>query len=332
MSRSVYAVIRVCVVLLIMLCAGLPSALSQSANPSPLATEMACPSNQTVWLEGFGPPFQAVLISLQTRPVGGGTVNAAGTWRLPLRVQEMPGVYDVEVNLRGEPVTLARFICYVDVAFELPTATPSNTPTALPPTMTTSPTDVPLPSATGVLPSPTSTATASNNPTATGTVANDTPTATIDPSVTTTATLPVDSTSTATATPISTPTPSLTATPRPETLVQLIEVFQGDLDTSLDPVDWGFAVIVNDSDATVEMTGWTITNQTRPGLVYRFPNFRLLPLSEVTVYVGDDGINTDDELYWGANERVWLNGETIVLSNERAQEISRCVVGRDICN
>jgi hypothetical protein len=114
--------------------------------------------------------------------------------------------------------------------------------------------------------------------------------------------------------------------------VQLIEVFQGDLDTTLEPIDWGFAVIANDSDSTVELTGWTITNQTRPGLVYRFPNFRLLPQSEVTVYAGDDGINTDDELYWGANDRVWLNGETIVLSNDRSQEISRCVVGRDICN
>ncbi len=332
MSRSVYAFVRLCVVLLILLSAGLSSALSQPANPALLPTEMACPSNQTVWLEGAGPPFHAVLVSLRSRPVGGGTVDAAGAWRLPLRVQEPPGVYDVEVNLRGEPVTLARFICYVDVTFETPTSTASNTPTALPPTSTSLPTDAPAPPATSTLPSSTSTATAPINATTTSTVANGAPTATVDPSVTPTATVPVDSTATSTPTPSNTPTPRATATPRPENLILLTRVSQGDLDANVDPIDWGFAIIVNDSESTVELTGWTLTNQTRPGLVYRFPNFRLLPFSEVTVYAGDEGIDTDDELYWGANDRVWLNGETVVLSNERSQEISRCVVGRDICN
>lgn len=326
MSRSVHIPIWVAIVAILVLSVGFSSALSQSLDPVPVLRELACPSNETIWLEGEGPPSQAVLVYLGQRPVGGSTVNAKGRWRIPLTIQEAPGIYQVEVAVRGERRILARYTCYVDVPFELPTATPTNTPVELPVNGTSGPT-APPPAATSTAVGATATSAAAPTSTPAGTDLAETTT------VTPQGTGITDSTATPTPTATPTVTPTPTATPSPASQVQVVFVFQGEIDTSVEPVDWGFAIVRNGSTTQVEITGWVLANISRSGLPqFTFPNFTLQPDGEVTVFVDDDGLNTDDELYWGANQRVWLNGDTVVLRNNRGQEVSRCVVGQTSCN
>jgi hypothetical protein len=96
---------------------------------------ITCATGQITWLAGIGPARAPLLIHWDGRPVGGGSIDRAGHWALPLMVgQERPGVYTVEVRVRGDHRLVGAFQCAVGVA--APTAaltTPSDTPTPAPP-------------------------------------------------------------------------------------------------------------------------------------------------------------------------------------------------------
>lgn len=98
---------------------------------------LSCPRQQTVVLSGSNaPPLQGLIVLFAGQVVGGGFSDPAGNWRIPLRVNEPPGIYPVEVRLRSNQQLLASMLCYVDVplpatATSLPTATPLPTATAI---------------------------------------------------------------------------------------------------------------------------------------------------------------------------------------------------------
>ncbi|MCX7790429.1 MAG: hypothetical protein N2378_07285, partial [Chloroflexaceae bacterium] len=79
--------------------AGIWSGLAplRAADPVPIP----CPNGQTIFLEGPAPPSEALLVTLGERAVGGGVADRTGFYRIPLRANERPGAYPVEVRLRG---------------------------------------------------------------------------------------------------------------------------------------------------------------------------------------------------------------------------------------
>jgi hypothetical protein len=93
---------------------------------TPTATptgEMACAPGEPIDLAGSGPPHAAYLIYFGERAVGGGTVEADGTFGARLMMGlERAGRYEVTVRLRGTRQVLRSVTCNV----------PDVTPTAIP--------------------------------------------------------------------------------------------------------------------------------------------------------------------------------------------------------
>jgi hypothetical protein len=91
---------------------------------------MRCATGQITWLRGSGPARAPFLIHWAGRPVGGGSVDRAGHWAIPLMVgQERPGLYHVEVRTRNDRALIGAFQCAVGVTV----------PTPLPPTASPTP-------------------------------------------------------------------------------------------------------------------------------------------------------------------------------------------------
>jgi hypothetical protein len=101
--------------------------ITLSAAPAPMAIE--CAAGRILWLSGSGAPRTPLLIYFAGRPVGGGSVDRAGHWALPLQVgRERPGLYAIEVRSRNDRALLAAFTCAVGVAVSTPAPAP---PTAI---------------------------------------------------------------------------------------------------------------------------------------------------------------------------------------------------------
>jgi hypothetical protein len=84
---------------------------------------LTCTPGETVTITGQGPARAGFLLYFNERPVSGGTVSADGRFTIGLRVgDEAPGIYNVEVRIRGTKNVLLAVSCQV----------PAITPTPLP--------------------------------------------------------------------------------------------------------------------------------------------------------------------------------------------------------
>lgn len=178
-----------------------------------------CQPGATYTLKGSGPPNTALILRFDSRPVGGGTTDANGAYRVRLAVgQEPPGSYDILLEVRETHQRVAGATCVIpapDATQGVPGAAkeaPRNTPT-----VASSPTVAPslAPNATTTTATRTSTvanSTATFIPTAT-TTRTSTTTGTPATATSTTTGTPATATSTTTGTPgTATPTGSTTAT------------------------------------------------------------------------------------------------------------------------
>jgi LysM repeat protein len=80
-------------------------------------------------------------------------------------------------------------------------------------------------------------------------------------------------------------------------------------------------VFTNVSTYTVDMMGWSLSDA--EGNTYTFPNVRLFPEGDVTVYsrAGQDG-SPPSSLFWGRTESVWTIGELIAVRDAEGQVVA----------
>lgn len=104
------------------------SSADEAAQPSPTTilppgvTAIACVPGETVEFSGAAEPNTPLLLFFADRPVGGGTSDTAGAYRLRLQVgDERPGVYLVEVRKRVGRDLVDQYGC------EVPPFTPTPT-------------------------------------------------------------------------------------------------------------------------------------------------------------------------------------------------------------
>ena len=278
----------------------------RAADPTPIA----CPNGQTVFLEGSAPPREPLLVYLGGRAVGGGLADANGTYRLPLRAQERPGSYPVEVRLRSSRAVIERFTCFVNVPIG---SGPTETPTGLPtPGATTrvSPTQPPQVTRAPVItlsPTTTSATVVGGTPsvTPTGPTATPTLTGTAGPSPTSTGTPPAG---------------NVTPTPRTGDVV-ILDVLV--IDPAF-PDDEEFVQISNTSDRAINLAGWRLINASRPDATrasvppFVFPTFSLGPSADLLVFSlpGQNDLNSSD-FYWGQSGAIWKAGDRVELRDAR---------------
>jgi hypothetical protein len=97
---------------------------AQPAAP-PTAQAVTCAPGTPITLTGNGPGRAAFLLYFGSRPVGGGSVNAAGQFKTTLVVgRERAGDYPVMVRVRGTPDVLLSFTCTVPTATSAAVTTP----------------------------------------------------------------------------------------------------------------------------------------------------------------------------------------------------------------
>jgi len=258
-------------------------------------------------------------------PVGGGVSDAAGRWQIPLRVNEPPGIYPVEVRLRDNQQLLASMVCYVDVPLPAtvvpsPTKIPSPTPTSVPRPTTALPT----------VPPATRTTTPPGQVTATPQLTiTTTPqlTITATPQLTITATPTVQTTrtpqSTFTPTPTSGGVPGVTPTPIPAGISVTLEIVAYDPDTS-NSLNDEYVTLLSNEENDLTIGGWRIINISRPERpTFVFPNYVLAPESEIYLYTGSgtNNLNTGD-FYWGRSAPVWRQGDTAQLFDAQGRLVS----------
>lgn len=195
--------------------------LAQQVMAQPIARD--CPPGQTTWLTGDGPAGSGVLLRWQDQIVGGGVVQANGTWRVPLNVaaDQASGAYAVAVIERDSAARLGTWTCHVTNA-----ALPTPGVRVTPPRATASPT---VPPTAVVLP----TATALPMATTVPTVATPTPTS-----------MPTDTASSTDTTP---------AAPTDACLQVCIVAAEADA------LDWpSYLILQNHATSTVDLSGWML--------------------------------------------------------------------------
>ncbi len=279
---------------------------------------LACLRNQTIILRGDqAPPFQGLIVLFAGLPVGGGVSDAAGRWQIPLRVNEPPGIYPVEVRLRDTQQLLASMVCYVDVplpATVVPSPTEIPSPTL---TKTLSPSPTPVPRPTTALPTVPQ---ATRTTTPTGQV-----TATPQRTITTTPTVQTTRTpqSTFTPTPTSGGVPGVTPTPIPAGISVTLEIVAYDPDTSTSLND-EYVTLVSNEENDLTIGGWRIINISRPERpTFVFPNFVLAPETEIYLYTGSGTNNLGaGDFYWGLSAPVWRQGDTAQLFDAQGRLVS----------
>ncbi|EFO81873.1 hypothetical protein OSCT_0270 [Oscillochloris trichoides DG-6] len=289
-------------------------AANAATNPIPLA----CPNQSTVIISGEDAPAGESLIAyLDTRPVGGDSVRPDGRWRIPLHINERPGIYPVEVKLRTTRALVASFTCYVDQ----PTPTslvvagdPHTNPT--PPTESTA-----LPTTTlGVIAPPTSAPTPTAQPVITS--------VTVSPTQTSTPTRTV----TVTASPISTQSPTPTRTLIPDPGLNEVEIGAIFCRDRTDRTNESEVVDLNNTtNRAITLTGWRLVNTSRDGIVYTFPTYTMNagPNFYISVYsgVGQDVIDTRyADFFWNRTEQLWFPGDQAALYNASGQLMATYVV------
>ncbi|WP_322490370.1 lamin tail domain-containing protein [Chloroflexus sp.] len=310
------------------------------AQPTPLA----CPRNQTVTLSGANaPPLQGLIMLFAGQPVGGGFSDAAGSWQIPLRTNEPPGIYPVEVRVRASQQVIASLLCYVNAPLPaMATLVPTDTPVASQPGSQPSPTATATSIAT--VPRPTQTPTPTSRVTSTPTLAAggaSTPTPTTRGTSTPAPT--TRGTSTPTPVAVSTVTPArATSTPSPTATSGSASVVPGRTPTSvpaglvvtllIEPYDPNTSTTLNDeritlrseedNDLTIE--GWRIVNISRPEQpTFTFPAFILQPEVDVYLYSGSGTSNlTTGDFYWNQRAPVWRSGDTAHLLDAQGRLVS----------
>ncbi len=281
---------------------------------------LACPRNQTITLRGDqAPPFQGLIVLFADLPVGGGVSDAAGRWQIPLRVNEPPGIYPVEVRLRDTQQLLASIVCYVDVP--------------LPATVVPSPTEIPSPTLTKTLsPSPTPTSVprpTTTLPTVPQATRTTTPpgqvTATPQLTITTTPTVQTTRTpqSTFTPTPTSGGVPGVTPTPVPAGISVTLEIVAYDPDTSTS-LNEEYVILTSNEENDLAIGGWRLVNISRPERpTFVFPNVVLAPETEISLYTGSGTNNLGvGDFYWGLSAPVWRQGDTAQLFDAQGRLVS----------
>ncbi len=281
---------------------------------------LACPRNQTITLRGDqAPPFQGLIVLFADLPVGGGVSDAAGRWQIPLRVNEPPGIYPVEVRLRDTQQLLASIVCYVDVP--------------LPATVVPSPTEIPSPTLTKTLsPSPTPTSVPRPTtalPTVPQATRTTTPpgqvTATPQLTITTTPTVQTTRTpqSTFTPTPTSGGVPGVTPTPVPAGISVTLEIVAYDPDTSTS-LNEEYVILTSNEENDLAIGGWRLVNISRPERpTFVFPNVVLAPETEISLYTGSGTNNLGvGDFYWGLSAPVWRQGDTAQLFDAQGRLVS----------
>ncbi len=292
--------------------AGFSAVVTQQMYAQPEA--IACPRNQTITLRGdHAPPFQGLVVLFADLPVGGGVSDATGRWQIPLRVNEPPGIYPVEVRLRDTQRLLASMVCYVDVPLPAtvvpsPTEIPSPTPTLVPRPTTALPT----------VPQATRTTTPPGQVTAT-------------PRLTITATPTVQTTRTPQSTFTSTPTsggvPGVMPTPIPAGISVTLEIFAYDPDTS-NSLNDEYVTLVSNEENDLAIGGWRLINISHPERpTFVFPNFVLAPEAEIYLYTGSGTNNLGtSNFYWGLSAPVWRQGDTAQLFDAQGRLVSSYLV------
>ncbi len=277
---------------------------------------LACPNGQTVLLTGQAERGIALLIYLRGRAVGGGLADQTGAFSLPLRPQERPGIYPVEVRTRNERALVASYSCYIDVELAPTTVGPTvegETPLATSsggrPTITaTAPPNTPRPNSTAIQPS-----TPSPQRSATPGPSTTSATATAGPS------------STPIVAPSASPTTSTSASPTATATKVPSDMF--DISINLDnDLNQEFVQIYYVDDQTINMAGWRLRNASRSGVVpdFTFPSYNLAGdasgNSFVMIYSGVGEDERDQGIfYWDRSSPVWLDGNIAELydDNER---------------
>lgn len=89
-----------------------------------------------------------------------------------------------------------------------------------------------------------------------------------------------------------------------------------------DVLDDEYLVFENDGDRPVDLSGWTVSNET--GRTYRFPSDTVLePGERLTLHSGA-GTDTEGHRYWGAEEPVWDDRrDTVVVETEDGERVVR---------
>ncbi|OAN47469.1 hypothetical protein A6A03_10345 [Chloroflexus islandicus] len=300
------------------------------AQPTPIA----CPRNQIVTLSGANaPPLQGLIVFFAGQPVGGGFSDAAGSWQIPLRTNEPPGIYPVEVRVRASQQVIASLLCYVEVPLPaMATLVPTDTPVASQPDSQPSPTatatsiaTVPRPTQT---PTPTTRGTSTPTPAAGGT-STPTPTtrgtSTLTPTVGSTVT-PARATSTPSPTATSgsagsVPARTPTSVPAGLAVTLLIEPYDPNTSTTLNDERITLRS-EEDNDLTIE--GWRIVNISRPERpTFTFPAFILQPEVDVYLYSGSGTSNlATGDFYWNQRAPVWRSGDTAHLLDAQGRLVS----------
>lgn len=276
--------------------------LASDNGISPLS--LACPSGQVTWLESTTAPGRALLARFAGVVVGGGSSDAGGRWRIPLRVSAPAGIYPVVVVEREGGELVAAFTCYVDLPVG---ATPTGTPTRRP---TQSP-------------SPSSPATATVQPWAT---TLPTPTTVVLAATTApptaTASEPPPSPTSSGITPTS---PSTTATPTAAG-PPAVALVTAQADDPQDPELFEYVIVENQSPEPQELAGWRLVHHTTAE-AYVFPAVTLLPGEQLVVWsgVGEDEPATGS-LFWPATTGRWAAGDTAELHNPAGQVVSVLLV------
>lgn len=114
------------------------STMTASSTLAPVATPtdqpgiqgaIACLPGDTIYIEGEAPPVTALLIYFDGQPVGGGTSDESGYYRLRLDIgHERTGTYNVQVRIRGTRQVLQEFTCGIQQATATPTRARRTTP------------------------------------------------------------------------------------------------------------------------------------------------------------------------------------------------------------
>ena len=78
--------------------------------------------------------------------------------------------------------------------------------------------------------------------------------------------------------------------------------------------------VVNDSDAVVDLQGWTLSRDGGP--IYTFGSAPLFPGSGINLYT-DAGEDNSINRYWGRSAAAWETGSTVVLRNASGELIAQ---------
>lgn len=265
---------------------------------------LACPNGQTVLIEGQSPPNEALLLYLRGRPVGGGLADGQGRYSLPLRPQERPGIYLVEVRLRSSRALVASYTCYIDVALDTPLS--------------------PTPTFAGGPPTSTSGAAATASPTATASGATTRPTARPTSGVATPTTTTI-----ASATTVA-PTTTVTPTAVPADTIEIEDIYVRDLDFPDEPE---YIELRNTSDSPINLAGWRLINASRIAEIppYTFPDFELEVDVSIVIYstIGDDDPDFG-EFFWNRSVEVWRVGDRAELRDPQNRVITTLLVPNQV--